>query len=563
MTLIDIKTVTKYLLASILVGVVLGISGAFAAQGFRSGIVIITEYLQLFLRSQPNFLFFLITLSIALVFVHYSRIFIKGQAFQSVSDSIYLAHKFNNETDVKVGVVSTIAAFFSASGGASIGQYGPLVHFGTTIGAWLKKKIPFDFTPDLYIGAGVAASISSGFGAPLAGLIFAHEAILRHYSHKSILAIATASGVSYGISSAIWGDTNIISVSSDNFNFLTILLVSFLAGPIFGFVSILYMRTLFVFAKLAQIIKGKIAYKYAFGILSLSAIGHYVPEVMGLGTETVTYVLNSKYSVIMLLVILLGKILATSISLNFGFFGGVFSPAILVGASAGGLLSAILVYLGVFDQFQQALIVSGIAAVAGSVIGAPICMVVIVLELTNSYTFALASLVGLAISVGYVQVRFGSSYFDVQLLNRGIDISNGRTGLFMNETDILKYSEEKFVTAKLDDKIQDVVKQMIETNQSEIVVVDTEQKFYGKVNSLSLLNKTGTLSSSGIVDSSCIVISNKASLQEAMEIASKFVGEIIPIVDKNTNKAVAVITEGAIFQAYLSKQDQTVEMEKR
>ena len=178
-------------------------------------------------------------------------------------------------------------------------------------------------------------------------------------------------------------------------------------------------------------------------------------------------------------------------------------------------------------------------------------------------SLALASLVGLAISVGYVQVRFGSSYFDVQLLNRGIDISNGRTGLFMNETDILKYSEEKFVTAKLDDKIQDVVKQMIETNQSEIVVVDTEQKFYGKVNSLSLLNKTGTLSSSGIVDSSCIVISNKASLQEAMEIASKFVGEIIPIVDKNTNKAVAVITEGAIFQAYLSKQDQTVEMEKR
>ncbi|GIR83786.1 MAG: hypothetical protein CM15mP85_04100 [Rhodobacterales bacterium] len=85
-------------------------------------------------------MFYLITLSIALFFVHYSKIFIKGQAFQSVSDSIYLAHKFNNETDVKVGMVSTIAAFFSASGGASIGQYGPLVHFGTTIGAWLKKK---------------------------------------------------------------------------------------------------------------------------------------------------------------------------------------------------------------------------------------------------------------------------------------------------------------------------------------------------------------------------------------------------------------------------------------
>ena len=563
MTLIDIKTVTKYLLASILVGVVLGISGAFAAQGFRSGIVIITEYLELFLSSQPNFLFFLITLSIALIFVHFSRSLIKGKAFQSVSDSIYLAHKFNNETDVKVGVVSTVAAFFSASGGASVGQYGPLVHFGTTIGAWLKKKIPFDFTPDLYIGAGVAASISSGFGAPLAGLIFAHEAILRHYSHKSILAIATASGVSYGISSTMWGDTNIITVSSDDFNFLAILLVSFLAGPIFGFVSILYMRSLLFFAKLAQTIKGKIAFKYAFGIISLSFIGHYVPEVMGLGAETVANVLTSKNTLIMLLIILLGKILATSISLNFGFFGGVFSPAILVGASAGGLLSAVLVYLGIFDEFQQALVVSGIAAVAGSVIGAPICMVVIVLELTNSYTFALASLVGLAISVGYVQVRFGSSYFDVQLLNRGIDISNGRTGLFMTETDILKYSERTFTTVRLEDNINEVVKLMARTDQSELVVLNEDGKFFGKINSLSLFNKNGTLNLSGAVDTDCIVIFHDASLQDAIEVASNFVGEIIPIVDKNTNEAVAVITEGAIFQAYLSKQNQTVEMEKR
>ena len=563
MTLIDIKTVTKYLLASILVGVVLGISGAFAAQGFRSGIVIITEYLQLFLSSQPNFLFFLITLSIALVFVHYSRILIKGQAFQSVSDSIYLAHKFNNETDVKVGVVSTIAAFFSASGGDSVGQYGPLVHFGTTIGAWLKKKIPFDFTPDLYIGAGVAASISSGFGAPLAGLIFAHEAILRHYSHKSILAIATASGVSYGISSTIWGDANIITVSSDDFNFLAILLVSFIAGPVFGFTSILYMRSLLFFAKLADSIKGNVAFKYAFGILSLSFIGHYVPEVMGLGTETVANVLTSKNTVIMLLIILLGKILATSISLNFGFFGGVFSPAILVGASTGALLSAVLVYIGIFDQFQQALVVSGIAAVAGSVIGAPICMVVIVLELTNSYTFALASLVGLAISVGYVQVRFGSSYFDVQLLNRGIDISNGRTGLFMTETDILKYAEGNFTTVGLDDSIDEVVKLMTKTDQSELIVVNENGKFFGKINSLSLFNKNGTLNSSDEVDTACVVISHDASLQDAMEVAANFVGEIIPIVDKNTNEAVAIITEGAIFQAYLSKQNQTVEMEKR
>ena len=555
--------VIKYLIASILVGVILGIGGAFAAQGFRLGIVLVSDYSERLFARDPNIFFYLITLSMALVLVHYSRILINGKPFQSVSDSIYLAHKANNETDLKVGFISTFAAFFSASGGASIGQYGPLVHFGTTLGAWLKKTVPFNFTPDLYIGAGVAASISSGFGAPLAGLIFAHEAILRHYSHKSILAIATASGISYAVSTGIWGDTNIINVSSENFNLLLILVISFLAGPIFGLIAILYMKSLLFFAKLASSDKLSVFFKYLIGVFSLSIIGHFMPEVMGLGAETVSGVLNSSYTLIFLVIILIGKILATSISLNFGFFGGVFSPAILVGAAAGAVVSTFLVTVGIFEDFQQAFVISGIAAVAGAVIGAPICMVIIVLELTNSYAYALASLVGLAISVGYVQVRFGSSYFDVQLLNRGIDISDGRTGLFMTETDILRFAETNFNTIKESETVESAVSLMSKIDQSELIVVNQSGEFIGKTNSLSLFNKEGSLSSAEVIDKDCVFIDHDASLQSAMEIASNFVGEVIPIVHSDQNKAVAIITEGAIFQAYLSKQNQTVEMEKR
>ena len=555
--------VIKYLFASMLVGLILGIGGAFAAQGFRSGIVLISDYAEKIFAQDPNFFFYLTTLSAALVLVHYSRTLVKNKPFQSVADSIYLAHKSNNETDLKVGFTSTFAAFFSASGGASIGQYGPLVHFGTTLGAWLKKTIPFNFTPDLYIGAGVAASISSGFGAPLAGLIFAHEAILRHYSHKSILAIATASGISYAVSTGIWGDTNIIKVSSENFNLLLILVVSFLAGPIFGLIAILYMKSLLFFAKLADTAKLKVLYKYIFCILSLSIIGHFMPEVMGLGSQTVSGILYSSYTLIFLVIILFGKILATSISLNFGFFGGVFSPAILVGAAAGAVVSALLVTLGIFEDLQQALVISGIAAVAGAVIGAPICMVIIVLELTNSYAYALASLVGLAISVGYVQVRFGSSYFDVQLLNRGIDISDGRTGLFMTETDILRFAEPNFHTIKENETVANAISLMSKINQSELIVVNQSGEFLGKTTSLALFNKHGPLSSVDVIDKDCVFIKHDASVQSAMKIASDFVGEVIPIVHTDQNKAVAIITEGAIFQAYLSKQNQTVEMEKR
>ena len=75
-----------------------------------------------------------------------------------------------------------MASVLSISSGSSVGQYGPLVHFGATIGAELKKL--FHQLPDykILVGSGVASAISAGFGAPLAGLIFAREVILRHQS---------------------------------------------------------------------------------------------------------------------------------------------------------------------------------------------------------------------------------------------------------------------------------------------------------------------------------------------------------------------------------------------
>ena len=106
------------------------------------------------------------------------------------ADSIYAAHRTDNELNVKTGLSSTLAAFLSASGGASVGQYGPLVHFGAVIGSGLKRILKSDMTTDVFIGCGVAAAISAGFNAPIAGVVFAHEALIRHFSLRAIAPIA-------------------------------------------------------------------------------------------------------------------------------------------------------------------------------------------------------------------------------------------------------------------------------------------------------------------------------------------------------------------------------------
>ena len=553
----------KFIITSIVIGSILGLVGASAAHYFRVGIILISSSFSEIINTSFGFFYYLITLTIAVLIVHQVKKINSNKPFQGIADSIFYAHRPDNEADIKSGILSTFAAFISAGGGASVGQYGPLVHFGATIGSWLKKKLSFNLSLDLYIGGGVAAAISSGFGAPLAGVVFAHEAIMRHYSHKAILSIAIASCVAFGLSTTLWGERLIFPISKVKFDFVTILYVSFIAGPLFGLVAITFMNSLIFFNRLALKFSSDTFLKYATAIILLSGIGHFVPEVMGLGTSGVLSAVSGELVLYFALIVLLGKIIATSISLGFGFFGGVFSPAILVGASAGAVVAELFVLIGFLDKFEPALVISGMAAVTGAVIGAPICMVVIVMELTSSYTYALASLVGLTLSVSLSHILFGASYFDKQLATRGVDISTGRSGMLLMEKKAADFASDDFIALSGDDIVANATRTMSEKNKNEIIVLDKAGKFVGKIELHALINQDVTEKIKKFTDKNCVTIKNDASLQQAMEAAANFVGEAIPIIDRQTNHVVSVITEGAIFEAYLNVQDTVIDMEKR
>ena len=553
----------KFTITSIIIGSILGLVGASAAHYFRVGIVLISDGFSEIISSSYGFFYYAFTLTVAALIVHQVKKLNTGKPFQGIADSIFYAHRPDNEADIKSGILSTLAAFISAGGGASVGQYGPLVHFGSTIGSWLKEKLPFQLSLDLYIGGGVAAAISSGFGAPLAGMVFAHEAIMRHYSHKAVLSIAIASCVAFGLSTAVWGESLIFPISKVEFDFLTILYVSFIAGPLFGLVAIIFMNSLIFFNKLSVKFFCNVFLRYAIAIIALSAIGHFVPEVMGLGTSTVLGAVSGEYVLYFALIILIGKIVATSVSLGFGFFGGVFSPALLVGASAGAVVAELFVLLGFLEKFEPALVVSGMAAVTGAVIGAPLCMVVIVMELTSSYIYALASLVGLVLSVSLSHILFGASYFDRQLGARGIDISTGRSGMFLMEKRASDYGSLDYIQLHCEDLVRDAYRLMSEQNKNEVIVLDANGQFYGKIELHSLIGKSPSSKIEKFVDTNCVTIKHDASLQQAMEAAANFVGEAIPIINRETNQVISVITEGAIFDAYLKVQDTVIDMEKR
>ena len=563
MALLNAKAASKYISSSILIGIVLGAIGAVIANFFRNGIVLISDWEVSLFQSLPRFFFYIAALTLSAIIVHSIKKQLSNSAFHGVADSIYFAHKSTDATNVKAGMLSTLAAFVSASGGASVGQYGPLVHFGTTVGALLKRYLRLQLSSDLFIGAGVAASISAGFGAPLAGVIFAHEVVLRHYSHKSILAIATASGVAYAITQYVWEKSMVFDFPQYDFDLLNVITISLISGPIYGLIAILYMKNLLFFSSVSQKINVRPLYKTFSGIVVLSVLGAMLPDVMGLGTQTVLKIFAADYGLVMLILVLVGKIFATSVSLNFGFFGGVFSPALLIGASAGAIVSSLLMHAGLILNFEYALVICGMAAVAASVIGAPITMIILVIELTGSYVYGLAALVSIAVSVSFTQIRFGASYFDIQLDRRGIKISEGRLGLYLSETLALNFCEKHFGTINSNDSVGTAQETMSKHQCAELIVISENHEFVGKIDAIAILNKDPAEKLNKYMDKECIRIFDTASLSDAMKIASNFVGEFIPVVNGRENMVVGVISENALFSAYLDEQRKIIEMEKQ
>ena len=560
--LMTLKTLHLWL-TSISIGILLGFFGATAAHYFRAGIYFVEQASKNYFQNTTNFIFLFCSLSIAALIINSIKSKFKIDRWQGPEDTIFAAHRVDNELDVKIGMASTLVAFVSAAGGASVGQYGPLVHFGATLGAFIKATLKLRITTDIIIGGGVAAAISAGFNAPLAGIIFAHEAILRHFSMKAITPIALASGTAFAVHNYLWEASTPFLQSYSATEIGPMILISIAAGPFFGLIALLFMSSILMFSKLSGRIGLTSFQSLLIAITGLSIIGTFYPEVMGLGTLTIINLTTENALLIAALSILIAKIIATALSLGFGFFGGVFSPALLVGAAAGSVATAVVNWTGLYSFQGPELVICGMAAVAGAVIGAPLSMIIIVLELTGSYGLALASTIGIVTATMTSSQLFGNSIFDRRLLNRGIDISQGRLGLRLMEESISSIISLTALNFKPDMKVSLAKSEMVEHESTEAYIVSEDGKYMGKLNLRSLIFADPQNTILEFIDADALNMKSDASLQQAIESAANFIGETIPVIDRSTHNFIGTVSEGDILKFYLELQGQTIDLEKK
>ena len=558
-------------LAELVVGMVVGLGFglvmSLVSNGFVSGVLWLTAlretHLVVWLSLDPGFtsMMPLICLLVAAFLILQVRRLFGITRWHGPADSIFAAHRTDNELDIRSGFGSTVAALISAGGGASVGQYGPLVHFGATMGSALRRLTGGMLTTDVFIGCGVAGAIAAGFNAPIAGVVFAHEAILRHFSMRAIAPIAVASVSSSWFSQQIFGSSPLLDFADMGLDLGVVLPAALVLGPAFGLVAVMFMicvRSSLRFAATSGWSPARLVF-LAAGITGI--VGIFIPETLGLGSGPLRVILEGGYSDGYLLALLAGKILLTALCIGFGLFGGVFSPALFVGAAAGAIGGRIAA--GIFGiSAAPALAICGMAAVASSVIGAPIAGVIIILEMTMNYDMALAAMLSVVTCSMISHLLFGHSFFDRQLLDRGIDVAQGRGHIEMMETPVIGIVRQDFALMDIDVTPERAVMKLAVAEQSEGYIVTNGNRLVGKVALTRLVSRKKNATLEALVDPQPLSIKHDASLQQAIEVASGFVGESIPVVDRDTGQLYGVVTEADLFQLYLSLQTRIIDLER-
>lgn len=323
----------------------------------------------------------------------------------------------------------TAAAILSIGAGASVGPEDPSVQIGANLGSMLGQVFRFsDERMRALVAAGAASAIAAAFNAPIAGVFFALEIILGEIGSGALGMILVAAVTSSVFTQAATGNFPAFRIPVYEFRSARELPLYLALGLLAGPISALYVRLLYLFQDLYHSWRVPQALKTASAGLAVGLVGMFLPQVFGVGYETIGEILNkNELGVGLLVALLIAKTILTPVSIGGGFFGGVFAPSLFIGATLGGafglLAETFFPNLGVHPA---AFALVGMAAVLAGAVHAPLTAVILLFEMTNDYRIILPLMFAVAVSLLISQRIQKDSVYAMGLARHGIRLDRGR-----------------------------------------------------------------------------------------------------------------------------------------
>lgn len=412
-----------------------------------------------------------------------------GNRFHGIADVMEASALRAGKMDVRSGGIAGVATLISLGSGAPLGREGPTVHIGASLTAWLAEQLGLDRTQSItLLGCAAAAAVTASFNTPIAGVLFALEVIVGYYSLRVFAPVVVSAMGAVIVRHSFYGNEPEFILPDYAIGSLWELLAFALLGLIAALVvqGFIYLviatRWSWQKAQVAVWLRPALA-GVVIGLIALE-----YPLVLGVGYEGTSLALGEKLAVSMLIGLLIAKVIGAAIALGSSFVGGVFSPALFIGAMLGGTFWYLISTVVPLEASSQGVYsVVGMAAVASAMLGAPISTLLIVFELTVDYDLVVAVMLTSAMASTFMQIMPHGSFFRWQLGSRGINLNTGRDQSLLRTRTIDELVTQNYIEVTPHASLIDVEAAMFAVKRYIAVVVNDGGEFIGSLSTDSIV----------------------------------------------------------------------------
>ena len=324
----------------------------------------------------------------------------------------------------RVAAIKALVSSICIGSGGSVGREGPIVQISSALGSTIGQL--FRLSEDkirILIACGAAGGIAATFNAPLAGIFFGLEVILREYGTRYFSSVVLSAVTATVISRTFLGSSPAFVTPPYELLSSYDIIFYFVLGLLAAIVGRLFIKVLYKCEDLFDAINMPSYLKPALGGLLLGLIGLYFPQIFGVGYPSIEKTLNGQLGPFLVFGLIGLKIIATSLTLGSGGSGGVFAPSLFIGAMLGSSFGSFLhlLFPGI-SVSPGAYALVGMAAVFAGAAQAPISAILILFEMTGDYKIMLPLMIACVISTLVVKWISSDSIYTMKLSRRGIDI---------------------------------------------------------------------------------------------------------------------------------------------
>ena len=380
----------------------------------------------------------------------------------------------------------TALTVLSAGVGASVGLEAAFTQLGAGVASRVGSLL-YLRRSDLrtFVGCGAAAAIAAAFNAPLAGAFYAFELIIGSYTLATLIPVVIAAVFATVVTREMFGQQpifviyNHVDLAAAHYLILGVIGVAAAGLAIAAMLGVTYVEQ---WSRRAAI---PVWARPAVGGLVLGGLALFFPQILGSGHGGILNTVasgSSGYELPLLIGLILAKMAGSAVSIGSGFRGGMFSSALFLGALFGAAASAIVHHFLSWAPADEAIFVlAGMGAVAAGIVGAPVTMILLVLEATADFSATLGVTVAVVVAAFVVRRWFGYSFATWRFHLRGVALHSPHDIGWLHDLRVARLMRQDFAVVTQDMPLSELCRQFPIGGGRRVFAVDEKGSYRGCV----------------------------------------------------------------------------------